>query len=68
LSSICQNRFFGDGLTALVRAASNGHAAVVDLLIKAGADKDAKDFVSVTQTFIDVFSDLLVINEEITSS
>lgn len=51
-----------------MRAASNGHAAVVDLLIKAGADKDAKDFVSVTQTFIDVFSDLLVINEEITSS
>ncbi len=32
-----------DGLTALMRAADNGHVDCVRLLIEAGAEKDAKD-------------------------
>jgi|AntAceMinimDraft_12_1070368.scaffolds.fasta_scaffold583338_1 ankyrin repeat protein len=30
------------GFTTLIYASSNGHTAVVELLLKAGADKDAK--------------------------
>ncbi len=36
-----------DGYTALIHAASNGHAACVRLLLDAGADKEAKDNVRV---------------------
>jgi hypothetical protein len=35
------------GCTALIRAATNGHAACVRLIINAGADEEAKDNVRV---------------------
>lgn len=41
-----------DGITALIAAASEGHAGIVELLLgKAKADPDAKDKVNTTETW-----------------
>lgn len=41
-----------DGITALIAAASEGHAGIVELLLgKAKADPDAKDKVSAIQIY-----------------
>jgi ankyrin repeat protein len=32
-----------DGRTALINASGNGHTAIVQVLVDAGADKEAKD-------------------------
>jgi len=37
------------GYTALMFASTKGHSAVVELLLEAGADKDAKNRVSLLQ-------------------
>ena len=38
--------FLQDGYTALIYAALEGHPKVVEALLAAGADKEAKDMVS----------------------
>lgn len=41
-----------DGMTVLMQAAINGHAAIIKLLLRAGADKEAEDEVNLTCTLV----------------
>jgi ankyrin repeat protein len=39
-------------MTVLMQAAINGHAAIIKLLLRAGADKEAEDEVNLTCTLV----------------
>jgi hypothetical protein len=47
---------FQNGKSSLIRAAEKGHAAIVDLLLQAGANKNAKDNVSFATTSDDIIN------------